>query len=285
MGADFVHPLATQAVDDTGLVAVFGQQALQLLQGLVLFEHAIVDVGAVETGDEGLGLHQSQLLHDVVAGLGVGGGGEGQQRDAGKTFLEQAQLGVLGAEVVSPLGHAMGLVDGKQGQRYFLQALQEVFAQQAFGGDVEQVEPVAVQAGEDIAGLFGLQAGIEAGSPDAVGLQGVDLVLHQRDQWRHHDGGAGADQGRDLVAQGFAAAGGHEHEAVLAGQGAFDDLALDGAKVLVTEDLAQHSQGGVGVFAQAQHFLYFLPLPQGQGSLRPGFLSWRRGRALTSPSR
>ena len=33
-----------------------------------------------------------------------------------------------------------------------------------------------------------------------------------------------------------------------------------------------------------QHFLYFLPLPQGQGSLRPGFLPFLTGYFFTVPS-
>ncbi len=43
----------------------------------------------------------------------------------------------------------------------------------------------------------------------------VNLVFHQCYQRRNHDGRALHDQGRQLVAQGLAASGRHEHEGVL----------------------------------------------------------------------
>ena len=56
--------------------------------------------------------------------------------------------------------------------------------------------------------------------------QRVDLILHQRDQRRHDDAGAGPDERRDLVAQRLAAAGRHQRQHVAAGEQRLDDRRL-----------------------------------------------------------
>ena len=61
-------------------------------------------------------------------------------------------------------------------------------------------------------------------------LQLIDLVLHQRDQRRDDQRQAVQHQGRQLVAEAFAAAGGHDAQAVASGQHGGDDLLLPGAE-------------------------------------------------------
>ena len=78
--------------------------------------------------------------------------------------------------------------------------------------------------------------------------QGLDLVAHQRDERRHHDGHAGAAERRHLVAERLAAAGRHQHQRVAAGHDVIDDLGLVAAELVEAEDgaedverLAQHA--------------------------------------------
>jgi hypothetical protein len=56
------------------------------------------------------------------------------------------------------------------------------------------------------------ERGVEKRGGDAAGLELVDLILHQRDERRDDDGEAGAREGGQLEAEGFAAAGGEEGE-------------------------------------------------------------------------
>ncbi len=62
----------------------------------------------------------------------------------------------------------------------------------------------------------------------------TDLVVHQRDQRRDHDGDAVACalacNGRDLVAQRFAPASGHEHQCIAPGGHMVDDGLLRARK-------------------------------------------------------
>jgi len=60
----------------------------------------------------------------------------------------------------------------------------------------------------------------------AVAADQVDLIFHQRDQRRYDDGHPFADQGRQLVAEAFAPAGGHDHKGVVSGQERFNGFFL-----------------------------------------------------------
>jgi hypothetical protein len=89
--------------------------------------------------------------------------------------------------------------------------------QQALRRDVEQVQVTVPAVVLDAVPARPGQRGVQEGGAHAELAQRVDLVLHQRDQRRHDDAAAGAQQRRDLVAQGLAAARGHEHQGVAAG--------------------------------------------------------------------
>ena len=71
-------------------------------------------LGAVEAQDEGVHLAAEQQLGNVLAGNGIGGGGERRDGDAGEQMPEAAQVLVFGAEGRTPLRDAVGLVDGEQ---------------------------------------------------------------------------------------------------------------------------------------------------------------------------
>ena len=83
---------------------------------------------------------------------------------------------------------------------------------------------------------------------DAELAQCGDLIVHQRDQRRNHDRGAGAAQGGKLVAQALAAAGRHQHQRVAAGHDVPHRRLLQAAEGREAEDAAQNL-GRVGAGA------------------------------------
>ena len=58
--------------------------------------------------------------------------------------------------------------------------------QQPLGRDVQQLDLAAADVAENLYLLGRGLSGIQESRVDAVSTQGVDLVLHQRDQRRHH---------------------------------------------------------------------------------------------------
>ena len=74
----------------------------------------------------------------------------------------------------------------------------------------------------------------------------VDLVLHQGDERRYHDGDALANHGRQLVAQTFAATRGHDDKGIVAIKQTLDDGLLVAFELVKTEDFFQ-------IFVQILH--------------------------------
>jgi hypothetical protein len=81
-------------------------------------------------------------------------------------------------------------------------------------------------------------------------LQGVHLILHEGDERGDNDGEAGPDEGGELEAEGFAAAGGQDGHNIPAGEGIADDLLLERPEGTETEDLFQ---GREELFAMKRH--------------------------------
>ena len=155
-------------------------------------------------------------------------------------FVQPRQLDVLGAEIVPPLRYAMRLVDGEQGQSAAgvepVEQTAEPLAEQALRSHVEEVEfaphqpPLGVDEGVEIL------RGVDEGGAHSGLQQGVDLILHERDQRRYDDADAGPQQRRNLITKRLAAAGRHQHQSVAAAANVVDDLRLLAAKFAVTEN-------------------------------------------------
>ena len=136
-----------------------------------------------------------------------------------------------------PLRHAVGFVDGKQRDFRLRQQHQRTVLHQAFRCDVEHVKLTGDQLPLDLLLRCPVQCRIEIGSADANRFQCINLVLHQGNQRRDDDASAGPDQGRNLVAQRFAAASRHQHQRITAVNQRFDDFRLMRAETLVAKHL------------------------------------------------
>ena len=250
-----LHLAARLAVHHPRVVAVgahvlIADEAQQLLQAVFFLDDLVADVGPVEAADEVLGLFQPQVVHDVGPGEGVGRGGEGDARHLGETLVQRGQAPVFGPEVVAPLAHAVGLVDGKEAEQpalvQRLQLRHEARRGQALGRGVEQRQLTTEQTPLHVGGLVAAEAGVEEGGAHARLQQGAHLVVHERDQRRHDDRHplprAVPHDGRDLVAERLAAPGGHEHQRVAARADMRHDGLLRATEAVVAENVPQNSQ-------------------------------------------
>ena len=68
-----------------------------------------------------------------------------------------------------------------------------------------------------------------------VGLERINLILHQRDQWRDNDCRARQQQGRNLVAEGLPPAGRHKDKGIPLRDYICSDLLLMGAKITIAK--------------------------------------------------
>jgi hypothetical protein len=157
---DLLHPLARLAIHHTGVTLVFAlDEPQQLGRGVLLLDDGVADVGPVETADEGAGVLQLQALEDVLAGQGIGGGGEPHARHRRITLVQHRECAVLGAEVVAPLADAMHLVDGEQAQfaalDHGVELGQETRRGDPFGRGIDQCQLAAHHLALDLRGLVG----------------------------------------------------------------------------------------------------------------------------------
>jgi hypothetical protein len=73
------------------------------------------------------------------------------------------------------------------------------------------------------------------------------LVLHECDERADDESGSAARKSRELVAEAFSGAGGHDEEHVATGGCSLADLLLMWAKFAVTEDAMQELGEGFGL--------------------------------------
>ena len=234
---------ARQAVDDAGVACVaLADEGLELGRGVLLFDDLITNIRTVETRDEARRTGKPEPGDDLLARHLVGGGGQRDARHVGKAFGEHGQADIFGAEIVPPLRHAMRLVDRKQRDIGLSEQGEAARRQQPLGRDVEQIEVAGEQPPLDFRGFVKRQRRVQHRRVDAGLQQSRDLVAHQRDQRRHHDAAALAQQGRQLIAQRLAAAGRHQHQAVAALSHVPDDFLLRAAKGRQAEYRVQYRQ-------------------------------------------
>ncbi|MGY3106758.1 hypothetical protein ACVWW7_003385 [Bradyrhizobium sp. LM6.9] len=143
---------------------------------------------------------------------------------------------------MTPLRDAMRLVDREQRHLRPRQQRQATRRHQPFRRDIEQVEIARDQAPLDVGGFLRGQRRVQRGGVDPGFEHAGDLVAHQRNQGRHHDTAAFAQQRRQLIAQRLAAAGRHQHQAIAAVRDVPDDLALRAAEPGQAEHRMQHRQ-------------------------------------------
>ena len=162
--------------------------------------------------DEERGVVEVELGDDVILDGWRGGGGESQDGRGAKGGEMVAEGAVVGAEVVAPDADAVGLVDGDEGGLAAGEHLGEAGDAHPLGRDEEEVE----RAGEVIAaggaGVVAGEVGVDAGDAQAGGGELGGLVVHERDERRDDQRGAGAGDGGKLVAEGLAGAGGHDEQ-------------------------------------------------------------------------
>ena len=97
-------------------------------------------VGAVEAGYEAPGLAEAELGQNVLPHPLGSGGGQGDNRSVGTRLAERLQPAVGGAELMAPLGDAVGFVDGDEADVEVGKKALELGQGGTFGGNVEDFD-------------------------------------------------------------------------------------------------------------------------------------------------
>lgn len=122
----------------------------------------------------------------------------------------------------------MRFIDCEQRDGCAFESLQEALICESLGGDIEQLKRSVAHALPGVTQFVWCEGGIHAGGFDTAFAKCADLVFHQRNERRYNKGKAGQAKRGQLVAEGFAAAGGEDREGAPPGgvEKGFNDLLL-----------------------------------------------------------
>ena len=107
---------ARQAIDNAAVFPVSRQEAQQLFFGILPGRHAVADIGPVKAAHKHRGPPEREAGGNIGAGLHGGGGGQSHARHGRKGIRQLVQKQVVLAEIMPPLGNAVGLVNRDQRQ-------------------------------------------------------------------------------------------------------------------------------------------------------------------------
>jgi len=144
---------------------------------------------------------------------------------------------------MAPLAHAMRLIDRDQRDRGSLEHSAESRLSGAFRGYIEKREFTAQKRCDSLLLFSVILPAVKRGRANTEPDESADLVVHQCDQRRDHEGRAVTspvlcDRG-DLIAERLARTGREQHDRVAASERRLDRLGLSGAEVGVAEDLRE----------------------------------------------
>jgi hypothetical protein len=161
---------------------------------------------------------------------------------------------------VTPDRKTVRLVDREEAHLHAPDPLAEGQAVEALGGDVEELDLALLRHAEALLRLTRRQRRVDELGRNPLCFQALDLVLHERDQRRHHQGHAGQQHRAGLVDHALPGSGREHRQSVPAIQDGFDDLTLLGTEVLVSPVALQ----------DMARVLHRRLLRQQQAAVRPG---------------
>ncbi len=134
----------------------------------------------------------------------------------------------------------MRLVDREERDPRPRKLSKETLVVKALRCDVEKLQSAGAQPLEDLTLLGGVEAGIKPRRIDPASLQEVDLVLHQRDQRRHHNRHPVEEQRRQLVTEALARSSRKHSQRRPPREKRIDDLLLSWAEGIEPEPRREH---------------------------------------------
>ena len=185
-----------------------------------------------------------ELLNNVVPHARRSGRRQRQHRDAAEPTLQAREVSVRAPKVVPPFADAVGLVDGDQPEVHRLEQPADRRIE-SLGRGIEELVLASAQRRRATVPLLRRQRRIQERRADAHLVHRIDLVLHQRDEWRNHEREPAEDPRGNLVGKRLAGAGRHDTDAISARQQRIDDLLLARPVRGVAEYVPQHREGPV----------------------------------------
>ena len=239
LAGELIDGLAGRAIHDAALARMC-DHIVAHPRGLGLVAHLLaakVEVLAIEARHHRRGILQAEHLLNVRAHTLSRRSGKGRHDGALRQGIDElTNLQVGGTEILAPLAHAVGLVNGHERhanaavRRGLLRKGQKAWLEQALGRHVHKLVAALARPLEHGVLLGRSKAGVEITGARTRREQRAGLVLHKRQQRTHHKGDAGQHERGYLVANGLAGARGHNTQRIATGKDRIDHAVLSRAK-------------------------------------------------------
>src|SRR5882724_8209498 len=133
----------------------------------------------------------------------------------------------------------MGLVDCEQREAnafiHRIEELEEATGKQAFRCKIKELEAAIDRGMFPSFALNCSKRAIDTGSGDTIGLEALNLVLHQSNQGRDDNRQTRQMEGWQLIGERFTAAGRHQNQGIMTIHNQFYNLALPYAKRIIAK--------------------------------------------------
>ena len=108
----------------------------------------------------------------------------------------------------------MRFIDDQERDETFPHQAQKPFVLNPLRRHIEKLETLEMEPLDDPVSLLLGQTGVKSGSGYLALFQTLDLILHQGDERRHHEGQPRQECCRKLIAERFPLAGRHDHHRI-----------------------------------------------------------------------
>ena len=167
------------------------------------------------------------------------GRGQGQHSGNFQPPAKPRDLEVVRPEIVTPFGNAVGLIHRDHRHIPSPHPLAKPLVGQPLRRDVQHPQPPGIQVLIQGPQALGIHRRIQPRRRNPPPRQRLDLILHQRNQRRNHQGQTLERKRRQLITQGFAATGRKNCQHRPPGHQRPDDLGLTASQRLMAEIFPQ----------------------------------------------
>ena len=231
-----VHAFPGGAVNNSAVLPVFLQIAPDLLLFIPDSAHSKIQIFPVKSGDSNVRPLQRQRRKNILPDpLCSRGRKSSYDRPPGKAADKGENPHIAGPEILSPLRNTVGLVHRQHRQLRMAGKIQKPGRLQTFRRHIDDFITARRSQLQRPGDLILRQGAVDISRMHARLVQRLNLICHQGNQRRHHNGNAGHQKGRKLITQGFSRARGHDSQHILAGQDAVDDLFLPRPERVIAE--------------------------------------------------
>ena len=208
-----LYTASAQAIDDAALASVLKHKARNILVHILrLGTDFVIKIRAIERALELRSIRNSQTLLDVGTHLVRCRCRQSNDGRTANLVYKRTNVTVLWAEIMAPLRNTMRLVNSIERNLRLGKETHILLLGQRLGSHIKQFRPSVNNVLLHHVNLRLGKRRVEIVRNAVVVSHltyGINLILHERNEGRHHNGRALAYQRRQLVTKRFATTSGH----------------------------------------------------------------------------